>query len=238
MSPLTQVVGHHHRADAVGEDARVEGEHVHAHDPRAAEADAEEEQRQHRHHHQARDEPRHEQVLHRVDGHRLQRVNLLGGPHVAELGGHARARPRGHHDGREHRRHLPREREGHHAPDHVFGPETTKAVHGLQREDHARKEPHEPDEEERLHPDKLQLLHDEPQPEGPTEGPREAAQREVAQGAHLLQGAASGGHQLLQGRARPGAEAARGLFRGGLAHGVWASTCRRGTRRDRAVSTS
>ena len=167
---------------------------------------------------------RDDEVLHRVDGHGLERVDLLGRAHVAELGGHARTRRaatmmavRGHL--------AMRARTADDAADHVLRAESPEAVDGRTAKTMPVKKPTSPTGKSRLHPDKPRAASPSPGAGRAGARPRDGLARELAEHAHLL-------HRLERGSAR-GAQRARGRRLG--AHGAAARHARDALARRRSA---
>ena len=85
----------------------------------------------------ARHQGRHHEVSHRVQRHDGQRVDLLGDPHDADLGGERRAGAAGHHERGQHRAQLPDERDGHQRADEGLGADPLQHQHSLEPEHHS-----------------------------------------------------------------------------------------------------
>ena len=85
-----------------------------------------------------REHARQHELLHRVRAHRADRVDLLGHLHRADLGGDPRAHAAAHHQRREHRAQLARERQPDHRADVGLRSEARQRDAGLEREHHAR----------------------------------------------------------------------------------------------------
>src|SRR5207302_2809223 len=79
----------------------------------AVNADEVEDRAEHGHDENAGQHFGRDQVLHGVDRHRVQRVDLLGDAHDADLRRHGRARPPRHHQRRQHRPQFPNDAQGH-----------------------------------------------------------------------------------------------------------------------------
>ena len=126
-----------------------------------------------------REDARHDEQPHRIGAHRLDRVDLLGHAHRAELRGDAGADAPRDHDPAQHRPEFAQHARRDEAADVERRAERRELHARLQREHHAGEEPREEDDRERLHADGVELR-EEARAAAPPARPRaERAPREA-----------------------------------------------------------
>ena len=118
----------------------------------------------------------HDEPPHGRDGHRAQRVHLLGHGHGAELRRDARADAPSHHERGQDGPELADEGEGNDPADEELSAEGGQRIRGLQGQDHAREEGGDPGDRDGLDPDLVHL----PQEFGAVEGPGDAGDDRLA----------------------------------------------------------
>ena len=130
-------------------------------------------------HDERRQHARRHQLLDRVGAERVERVDLLGDAHRAELRGDAGADAAGDHQAGQHRAQLADHRRRDEAADVHRRAERLELHARLQREHHAGEEPGEQHDAERLHADLVHLLDEVLRVERPRE---DEAQRLAGRG--------------------------------------------------------
>lgn len=99
-------------------------------------------------------------TLHRIDGHEVQRIELLGGFHQADFGGDRSTRATGKQDRGQHRRQFAKQRERQYRTDRIAGTKAGQGVVGLQGQHQADEEPADDDDHQRTHADEIHLAQD------------------------------------------------------------------------------
>ena len=97
------------------------------------------------------------QVVQRIDGQGLERVDLLGDRHVPDGGRHRRPRPRRHHQRRQHRRQLAGEAQGYQGADEILAAESDQHVVALEGQDQPRENRGQHDDAQRPGADEIDL---------------------------------------------------------------------------------
>src|SRR5690606_5374342 len=135
----------------------VDAQPVHRHHGAAPDADHAEDGSQQRHGDEAGPQPRQDHVLERIDADHLQAGQLLGGLHVADLGGQRRTGSPGEPQRGYHRTQLAQQGQRHHLANRLLGTEVTEDIEALQRQHHADEDAGHHDDRQRQHADEVQL---------------------------------------------------------------------------------
>src|SRR5581483_4918780 len=167
------VLEHHAQLHAGEIAARADAEELHADHVGAVDRDHVEDRGQKRHGNQPGDDPRRDQVLDRVDRHRIQRVDLLGDFHAADFRGHGRAGAARDHESGEHRPELAQDAEGDGGAEKILRVEFPQTVIALQTHDHAGKNARQNHHGERFDADRANVMDDQAQPRGRAQRPGE-----------------------------------------------------------------